>query len=118
MDNAKNTGVGRMRAADTPETVTVTLTVKNGAVEAASCECSHNAALELCADTLCRAVTGFPATDLFQMNNNVIYFNLEQPLPRQELYLASMCVLAAKRAAADWCRKNGVPCDYDDCHCD
>ena len=43
------------------------------------------------------------------MNNNVIYYNMEEDLVREELYLASVCVLAAKRAAADWCRKNGVP---------
>ena len=42
---------------------------------------------------------------------------MEAPLPRDRMYLASVCVLAAKRAAADWCRKNGVPFDSGCCDC-
>ena len=110
-------GFGRVKPADAPEYAEITLRVENGAVEEASFTCAENETLRRCAETLCRAVAGFPAADLLQINNNVIYYNMEAPLPRDRMYLASVCVLAAKRAAADWCRKNGVPFDSGCCDC-
>ncbi len=112
-----NTGFGRMQPKDSPDWAEITLAVKDGNVQSAAFACSENKTLRACAETLCRAVTGFPAADLLQMNNNVIYYNMEGELPREELYLASVCVLAAKRAAADWCRKNGVPFESGCCGC-
>jgi hypothetical protein len=112
-----DTGFGRVKPADAPEYAEITIRVENGLVAEASFVCAENETLRACAAALCRAVTGFPAADLLQINNNVIYYNLETDLPREEMYLASVCVLAAKRAAADWCRKNGVPVEGDDCCC-
>ena len=112
-----STGFGRVKPADAPEFCEITLKVENALVAGADFRCSENGTLCACAETLCRAVVGFPAADLLQINNNVIYFNLETDLPRGEMYLASVCVLAAKRAAADWCRKNGVPFDAGCCDC-
>ena len=112
-----NTGFGRMKPADAEEFAEITLTVEDGLVARADFACAENETLKACAATLCRQIAGFPAADLFQMNNNVIYYNMEEDLAREELYLASICVLAAKRAAADWCRKNGVPFDEGCCNC-
>ena len=117
MDNDKNTGAGRVQPADAPEFAEITLTVENGLVAAAAFTCSENPVLQNCAAVLCRQIEGFPAADLLQMNNNVIYYIIEPELRLPELYLASVCVLAAKRAAADWCRKNGVPFDSGCCDC-
>ena len=111
------TGFGRVQPTDAPEFCEITLRVQNGVVAEAEYACSGNETLRACAETLCRAVAGFPAADLLQMNNNVIYYNMEGGLPREELHLASVCVLAAKRAAADWCRKNGVPAEDGCCDC-
>lgn len=116
MDNL-NVGVGRVQPADAPEFAEITLTVQGGLVAGAAFTCSPQPVLTACAEALCRSIQGFPAADLFQMNNNVIYYNMERELKREELYLASVCVLAAKRAAADWCRKNGVPFKSDCCDC-
>ncbi len=113
----KNTGFGRVQPKDAPDWAEITLSVENGAVAAAAFSCSENDTLRACAETLCAAVAGFPAADLLQMNNNVIYYNLEEDLKREDLYLASVCVLAAKRAAADWMRKNGLPLPENDCCC-
>ena len=119
MKNLSNptTGFGRMQPADAPEYAEITITVENGLVAAAEFACAENDTLRRCAETLCRQIVGFPAADLFQMNNNVIYYNMEEELALDELYLASVCVLAAKRAAADWCRKNGVLFDEGCCGC-
>ena len=111
-------GFGRMKPADTEEFSEITLTVENGNVTKAEFACSDNETLRTCAETLCGAIIGFPAADLMQMNNNVIYYNIEQELSRKDLHLASICVLAAKRAAADWCRKNGVPYEQGCCSCE
>ncbi len=113
----KNVGFGSARPLDAPEFAEITLTVENGLVAKAAFRCAENETLQACAETLCAAVAGFPAADLLQMNNNVIYYNLERDLGREELYLASICVLAAKRAAADWMRKNGLPLPAGDCCC-
>ncbi|MBQ7638339.1 MAG: hypothetical protein IJS90_05535 [Clostridia bacterium] len=113
----KNTGVGAMKPADAQEWARFTIEVKNGVIESASYECADNATLINCAETLKGIITEKDVTDLFQMNNNAIYYNIEPELKRDELYLASVCVLAAKRAAADWCKKNGAPLPDDDCCC-
>ena len=110
-------GFGRVKPVDAPEFCEITLKAENALVAEAQFCCSENETLRACAETLCRAVTGFPAADILQINNNVIYYNLEEDLPREKMYLASVCVLAAKRAAADWCRKNGVPFDAGCCDC-
>lgn len=115
--NDLNVGVGRIEPADAPVFAEITLTVRDGLVNDASFTCSPQPVLSACAEALCRSISGFPAADLFQINNNVIYYNTERELKREELWLASVCVLAAKRAAADWCRKNGVPFQSDCCDC-
>ena len=117
-DASLSVGFGRMQPADTKEFAEITVTVKNGNIARAEFSCSENETLRMCAETMCAAVTGFPAPDLLQMNNNVIYFNMDRALPREELYLASVCVLAAKRAAADWMRKNGMPVEDGCCGCE
>ena len=116
MEN-KNTGFGRMQPADAPEWAEITITVENALVANAAFACSENETLSACAETLCAAITGFPAADVMQINNNVIYYNINRELRRDELYLASVCVLAAKRAAADWLRKNGLPFEESCCGC-
>ena len=110
-------GFGRVKPADAPEYAEITIRVNGGLVTEASFACAQDETLCACAAALCRAVAGFPAADILQINNNVIYYNLETDLPREKMYLASVCVLAAKRAAADWCRKNGVPFDPGCCDC-
>ena len=119
MEHAENktVGFGRAKPADTAEYAEITLSVQNSDVAAADFVCSNNKTLQTCAQTLCRQILGFPAADILQINNNIIYYNLETDLPREELYLASVCVLAAKRAAADWMQKNGLPVTDGPCGC-
>ncbi len=119
MTDDKNTGFGTVSPLDTDEKAGISITVENGLVSSAEYDCSPDTYIKQCAEALCGVITGMPALDLFQMNANAVYYNLEKELPRNKLYCASMAVTAAKRAAADWCRKNGidVPHPENGCSC-
>lgn len=118
MENER-TGTGRVQPLDAAEFMEISLTETNGEIETAAFSCSENEILARCGETLCRLLPGHPVTDLFLTDNKIVYYNIEPPLQRSELWLASMAVLAAKRAAADWCRKNGapVPAAETGCNC-
>ncbi|MCH5198161.1 MAG: hypothetical protein J1E34_04560 [Oscillospiraceae bacterium] len=117
MESTKSFGVGIMQPADAREWAKFTLTVNEFYVKDAAYECFENTVLKNCAETLKNMILEKDVRDLFQMNNNVIYYNIEPSLKRNELYYASVCVLAAKRAAADWCRKNEVEFEESSCNC-
>ena len=118
MTTKTNTGVGKMHPLDAAEFAEITITVDGeGLVSEADYICSGDPETTAAAEALCRLLPGKPAADLFQMNNNAVYYNLETDLPRDRLYCASIAVTAAKLAAADYCKKNGIPFDPGDCHC-
>lgn len=104
-----HTGVGVVQPRDAAEFMEITLTEETGGIAGATFRCSENETLARCGETLCRLLPGHRVTDVFLTDNNTVYYNVEPPLKRNELWLAPIAVLAAKRAAADWCRKNGVP---------
>ena len=114
-----HTGTGSVRPLDTDAFMEITVLEKNGAVTAARFRCADDPVLRRCGETLCRLLPDRPVTDLFYMSNNAVYYNSEPALRLNELFNATVAVLAAKRAAADWCRKNGVriPPDADVCGC-
>ena len=112
-------GVGRLQPLDTDEYVEITLYEKDGCVAKADFTFGGDEATGRCAEAVCRAIAEHGITELFQMNNNVVYYNTEPALAVHELYKACIAVRAAKRAAADWCKKNGVPvpAQPDGCSC-
>ena len=101
-------GRGAVQPLDTDERVEIVLHEAAGCVERAEYAARGDGATVRCAETVCRVTEGHAVTELFQMNNNAVYYNTVPALTLAELYKASIAVLAAKRAAADWCRKNGV----------
>lgn len=115
--DAKHIGFGRVQPKDVPDFMEITLTEENGAVARADFRCNENETLTRCGETLCGLLPGHKAPDLFLTDNNVIYYNIDPPLSRDELWMASVTVLAAKRAAADWCKKNGVPVPANETGC-
>ena len=117
--DAKNTGSGVVKPLDADERIAITITAPDGEITDASYTCEGGDAARRCAAAVCRVIVGHGVTELFQMNNNAVYYNVEPQLGLHELYHASVAVLAAKRAAADWCRKNGVgiPAAEDGCAC-
>ena len=119
MDNDKNTGIGLIKPLDADESAEISLAVSDGVIVSATFTCTPDIYLTACAETLCKVIKDKPAADIFQMNANAVYYNIETDLPRGKLYCASMVVTAAKRAAADWCKKNGieVPRTEDGCSC-
>lgn len=119
MADEKNTGRGLVKPLDADEEAAVTIAVSAGEITDASFSCSPDEYLTACAETLCAVIKEKPVTDIFQMNANAVFYNIETDLPRNKLYCASMVVTAAKRAAADWCKKNGieVPRTEDGCSC-
>ena len=113
-----NIGSGRLQPLDTDESIEINITVQNGSIVSADFLCSEKPFLTACAKAVCAVITEKPARELFQMNANAVYYNLETELPRNKLYCASMAVTAAKRAAADWCKKNGIEVPHTDgCSC-
>ena len=118
MEN-KHTGTGRVWPKDVPAFMELTLTEENGEILRAEFRCSKDDALARCGSTLCALLPGHAVCDLFFTDNNVIYYNIDPPLKRDALWKASLAVLAAKRAAANWCGKNGVPvpAGEDGCAC-
>lgn len=108
MADGLNTGVGQLSPLDAEQSITVRITVADGVITGADYECTEDEYLIACARAICAVITDKPAADLFQMNANAVYYNIDTDLPRDRLYCASMAVTAAKRAASDWCCKNGV----------
>ena len=115
----EHTGVGRIQPLDAEEFMEIRIREKDKTIEAAEYRCSSNAVLARCGETLCSLLPGHAVTDLFLTDNKVVYYNIDPPLGRDELYFASMAVFAAKRAAAAWCKKNNtaVPAQTDGCGC-
>lgn len=119
MDSDFNTGAGRAAPLDVDESVEISIRAENGVVVSADFCCTDGEFLTLCAKTLCAVIIDKPVINLFQMNANAVFYNTDRCLPRDRLYCAYMAVTAAKRAAADWCKKNGVPVlpGQDGCSC-
>ena len=113
----ENTGFGAMHPQDTPEFVEITVTVENGTITSAEYTCYDDELLRQCADTVCEVIKDKPFEDIFQMNNNAVYYNIPGELPRDRLYLASVAVMAAKKAVKDYAVKNGVMPDLPDTGC-
>ena len=110
-------GAGRVQPKDAPDFAELTLTEEAGSIARAEFRCSENETLIRCCNTLCGLLPGHAVSDLFLTDNNVIYYNIHPPLKRDELWMASVALLAAKRAAVDWHRKNGIPVPVDETGC-
>ena len=112
-------GKGLLKPLDTDEYIEVTIHEKDGCVESAEYVFGGGETVGRCAETVCRVITEHEIVDIFQMNNKAIYYNIEPELSLRELYMATIAVMAAKRAAADWCKKNGVaiPEQPEGCSC-
>lgn len=108
MYNMENTGFGRISPQDTEEFIEVTVTFRDGEVTEAEFNCSADEYLEDCGETICRMIKYHTAEDIMQVTNNVVFYNTKNDLPREKLYLGAMAVMAAKKAVADWGRKNGM----------
>ncbi len=102
-----NFGTGKITPGDTDEYVEITVEFNDGEVVNAAFSCSPDEVLEDCAETMCRMIKYHTAEDIMQVTNNVVFYNTKNDIPREKLYLAAMTVMAAKRAVADWGRKNG-----------
>ncbi|MBQ6066902.1 MAG: hypothetical protein IJK89_08765 [Clostridia bacterium] len=101
---------GKMQPLDAAEWAAITLTAAaNGAIAAATFECADDPLLRDCCKALCGVLADKPLYDVMQMNNNAVYYNVEHDLPRDRLYLASIAVQAAKKAALAYLNANGVP---------
>ena len=113
------TYTGRAQPLDAEEYAAITLTAAaNGEIAAASYDCSDDPLLRACCEALCGVLVDKPIRDVMQMNNNAVYYNVEHDLPRDRLYLATIAVQAAKKAALAWLDENGVPYDGGDlCDC-
>ena len=115
----EQTFTGRMQPLDAAEYAAITLTAAaNGDIAAAAFDCSDDPLLRECCAALCGVLTDKPIRDVMQMNNNAVYYNMESDLPRDRLYLASIAVQAAKKAALAYLNANGIPCDGEGlCDC-
>lgn len=102
-----NKGYGKIAPGDTEEFIEVTVTFSDGEVTDAEFYCSPDEVLEDCGETICRMIKYHTAEDIMQVTNNVVFYNTKNEIPREKLYLGAMAVMAAKRAVADWGRKNG-----------
>ena len=103
-----NMGFGKISPADTDEFIEITVVFSDGEVTDASFSCSDDDVLKDCGETICRMIKYHTAEDIMQVTNNVVYYNTTNDIPRSKLYLGAMAVMAAKRAVADWGRKNGL----------
>lgn len=112
-----NTGTGKMHPQDTREFAEITVTVENGLIAEAAFRCHDDPLLRDCADTVCRVITDRPFADVLQMNNNAVYYNIKNELPRDRLYLATIVVMAAKKAVTDYAKKNSIPLELPDTGC-
>lgn len=114
----EQTYTGEARPLDAEEYAAITLTAADGGIAAATYECSDDPLLRECCRALCGVLADKPIRDVMQMNNNAVYYNMESDLPRDRLYLASIAVQAAKKAALAYLKANGVPYDGDGlCDC-
>lgn len=102
-----DTGIGRITPGDTEEFIEVTVKFTDGEVTDAFFTCSDDEVLTDCGETICRMIKYHTAEDIMQVTNNVVFYNTKNDIPREKLYLGAMAVMAAKRAVADWGRKNG-----------
>lgn len=116
MEN-KNSGAGMCHSEDENEYARVEIGVSDGVISTAAWSCADDIYLEECVRTVCAVIKDKPAADVLQMNNNAVYYNCEKELPRTELYKATLAVIAAKRAAADYCRKNNIKVPEGVCGC-
>ena len=107
MFDMNNTGTGRIAPEDTEEFIEITVHFEGDEVTAAEYTCSKDETIEDCAETVCRMIKYHTAEDIMQVTNNVVFYNTKNEIPRSKLYLGAMAVMAAKRAVADWGRKNG-----------
>ena len=106
----ETTFTGEMRPLDAKEWAAITLTAAaNGEIAAADFDCADDPLLRECCEALCGVLVDKPVYDVMQMNNNAVYYNVERDLPRNRLYLASIAVQAAKKAALAYLNANGVP---------
>ena len=115
----QTTYTGRMQPLDAEEFAEISLTVtSDGDIAAASYACADDALLRECCRALCGVMVDKPARDALQMNNNAVYYNMESDLPRDRLYLATIAVQAAKKAALAYLKDQGVPYDGEGlCDC-
>ena len=115
----KNLGIGKSVPLDSNETVVVTLVVdENGMISSCGYSVEGSAYLDDCARTLCDVLPDKPVIDVLQMTNMAIVYNMETDLPAQFFYCSHMATVAAKNAAKDYLRKNGIPFEDDSCcHC-
>ena len=102
-----NKGTGRIAPADTDEFIEVTVTFSDDKVIETEFTCSDDDVLRDCGEAICRMIKYHTAEDIMQVTNNVVFYNTKNEIPRSKLYLGAMAVMAAKRAVADWGRKNG-----------
>ncbi len=113
-----NTGKGRIAPQDAEEFIEITVEVTDGEICAAAFICSEDATLTDCAETICRMIKHHTPEDIMQVTNNVVFYNTQTEIPRAKLYMAAMAVMAAKRAVADWGRKNGIKYEnHNGCSC-
>ena len=113
----KNTGTGRISPLDASEFAEISISAENGVVTSVSFNCTDDEYLADCCGALQRLLPGFPLADIMQMNGAAVIYNTEKELPREKLYLASMAVSAAKRAAEDYAGKNGITLEGGVCRC-
>ena len=113
-----STSTGRIAPGDTDEFIEVSVKFTDGEVSEASYICSSDPVLEDCGETVCRMIKYHTAEDIMQVTNNVVFYNTKNDIPREKLYLGAMAVMAAKRAVADWGRKNGIKYENNNgCSC-
>ncbi len=108
MYNMNDYGIGRISPEDTEEFIEITVKFSEGEVSEATFTCSEDEVLEDCGETVCRMIKYHTAEDIMQVTNNVVFYNTKNEIPRAKLYLGAMAVMAAKRAVADWGRKNEI----------
>ena len=111
-DSSKNIGFGSFHPADAEEYAEITITVKDKITEKADYD-SNDETVKKCAAAICRLIAGFPAEDILQMNNKAVYYNIDEELPLDRLFCATIAVNAAKKAAMDYMRKNGIEIPSD-----
>lgn len=118
MDNAtdKNIGFGSFHPEDAEQYAEITIEVRDGITQKADFA-TNDITVKKCAEALCELITGFPAADILQMNNKAVYYNIDEKLPLDSLFCATIAVNAAKKAAIDYMKKNGIDIP-DDAVCD
>lgn len=115
--NKSNTGFGSFHPSDAGQYAEITITVKNGITEKAEFR-TNDETVKKCAQALCELITGFPTADILQINNNAVYYNIDEKLPLENLFCATIAVTAAKKAAIDYLKKNSIPFPSDNiCSC-